>query len=94
MTLFNRYTNVTDPKQVFPRVRIRDRETDLFIEYSSEDKLELIAHRVYNDPTLWWIIMLANPDYTMEYEIDAGELIRVPLPLNSVVSEIRSQING
>lgn len=88
----NRYRNTTDPDAVYPDVSISERETDLFIEYGADDKLETVAYRVYGEPEYWWIIMLANPDYTMEYEIEPGELIRVPFPLNSVVTEIKDQL--
>lgn len=89
-----RYPKGIERDQIYPAISIRDRDTDMFIQYNIEDKLELIANRAYNEPGYWWIIMLANPEYTMEYEIEPGELIRVPLPLNSVISEIKDQLNA
>jgi len=94
MAGLKRYPKSADPLKLFPDVKISDRETDLYVEFGTADKLENIAYRVYDDPKLWWIIMLANPEYTMEYEIEAGETIRVPLPLNTVITEIREQMNG
>lgn len=94
MATFKRYPDSFGVNELYPGVTIKDRETDLYIQYNIEDKLETVAYRVYSDPKLWWIIMLANPEYTMEYEIEPGETLRVPLPLNSVITEIRSQING
>lgn len=90
---FKRYTSVKNPQDLYPGVTITDRDTDLFMEYGTEDKLELVAHEVYGDASLWWIIMLANPEYAMEYEIEPGETLRVPLPLNSVIAEIREQVS-
>lgn len=92
MTTFKRYARLRNSLQLFPNTTIVDRETDLFINYNAEDKLENIAYRVYGDASLWWIIMLANSEYTMEYEIEPGETIRIPLPLNSVITELRSQV--
>jgi hypothetical protein len=90
---FKRYATIKDPRQYYPNVTIKDRETDLWMEYGTEDKLELVAHEVYGDASLWWIIMLANPEYAMEYEIEPGETLRVPLPLNSVITEIKNQVS-
>ena len=90
---FKRYASVKNPQDLYPEVTIADRDTDLYMEYGTEDKLELVAHEVYGDASLWWIIMLANPEYAMEYEIEPGETLRVPLPLNSVITEIREQVS-
>jgi len=93
-TRFDRYFSSRSPSSIFPSVTIRERSSDLYVQYSSEDKLETLANRVYGDVSLWWIILLANPEYAMEYEIDGGEIIRIPAPLNSVVKEIKAQLNG
>ena len=90
---FRRYTQVKQLDALYKDVTIADREGDLFVEFNSEDKLENLAYRVYNDPSMWWIIMLANPEYAMEYEIEPGETLRVPLPLNSVITEIKNQVS-
>lgn len=91
MTAFKRYTGL-DRTTPFPSVVIPDRDTDLFVSYNIEDRLEIVAHRVYGDASLWWIIMLANPEYAMEYDIEPGETIRVPMPLNAVITDIRNQV--
>jgi hypothetical protein len=88
----SRYRNVKRPDQLYPNVTISERNTDLFIEYSVDDRLDNIAHRIYGESSYWWIILLANPEYDMEYMIEPGELIRIPLPLNSVVAEIKEQL--
>jgi hypothetical protein len=90
---FKRYAHVKNTLDQYPHVEITERETDLYMEYGTENKLELIAYQVYGDPGLWWIIMLANPEYTMEYEIEPGETLRIPLPLNSVITEIKNQVS-
>lgn len=93
MSNFKRYTK-TNTLTAFPRVKISERDTDLFLEFKSTDKLENIAANTYGDPSLWWIILMANPEYTLEYDIEPGEIIRIPLPINSVVKEIRDQLNA
>ena len=91
MSQFKRYSHTKLRDQIYPSVTIKVRETDLYMTYTDEEKLELVSQNVYNDPSYWWIILLANPEYAMEYDIEPGEIIRVPMPLNSVIAEIRSQ---
>ena len=91
MGKFGRYNHTKFRDQIYPSVKIRVRETDLYMTYTDEEKLESVAHRVYNDPHYWWIILLANPEYVTEYDIEPGEIIRIPMPLNSAINEIRSQ---
>jgi len=93
MAGYKRYAAIKDVQSIYPGVTIKERSTDLYIQYNIEDKLETVAHRVYDDPKLWWIIMLANPEYTMEYEIEPGETLRIPLPLNSAITDINSQVS-
>ncbi len=92
MATFKRYAKRFNTAfEIYPGVVIEERETDLYVEYNIEDKLETLASRVYNDPALWWIIMLANPEYVMEFDITPGETLRVPLPLNAAISDINKQ---
>lgn len=90
MSTFKRYSKKSS-LNTQPRIIISERDTDVYVEYTATDKLENLANETYGDPSLWWIIMMANPQYVMEYEIEVGEVIRIPLPLNSVVNEIKSQ---
>lgn len=93
MGIFTRYDK-RNALDIFPNIKIKERDSDLYVEFKSTDRLENIAADTYNDPSLWWVILAANPQYTLEYDIEPGEVIRIPLPLNSVVNEIREQLNG
>lgn len=71
-----RYETVHYPK--FER-----RNTDKFIISHRGDRMDLIAHRYYDNAQLWWIIQLANnlPGGTLM--IPPGTQIRIPYPLDS-----------
>lgn len=87
-----RYSGINNPVRIFPQVLIDERETDLYVEYNVETKLETIAFEAYGNPKYWWIVLMANPEFDMEYEIEPGDVIRVPFPLNPVVTEIKAKI--
>jgi hypothetical protein len=79
----------------FPKVVISKRDTDKFVLYNSlKTRLDRIAYEIYNDDTYWWVILLANPDYPLEYDIPPNTVIRVPFPIADVVGEINSKISS
>ena len=52
MAGYKRYAAIKDVQSIYPGVTIKERSTDLYIQYNIEDKLETVAHRVYDDPKL------------------------------------------
>ena len=66
---------------------IKFRDTDIHIEFNNVDRLDLISYRIYKDPSYWWIILHAN-GYSIEFDIEEGELIRIPYPLDDAISDV------
>jgi len=62
-------------------------ESDAYVITSSEDRLDLLAYRYYNDATLWWIIAMANNNSTkgLMYP-EPGTQLRIPTDLNAVMA--------
>jgi len=76
-----------------PKIKIANRPTDVFLTYnSSKTRLDRIAADIYQDDTLYWLIMLANPQYYSEFDIPYNSIIRVPMPLNDVMAEFQTKI--
>lgn len=76
-----------------PQVSISLRTTDKSIVFDPRKmRLDRIAGDVYNDETLYKILLWANPDIDYEFDIPRGTIIRVPFPLNDVVQEITAKI--
>lgn len=76
-----------------PQVQISKRKTDKFVAYDyNKKRVDVIAGEIYEDETLWRLIMWANPDYFIEYDIPAGTVLRVPYPLNEVLDEVKAYI--
>lgn len=42
------------------------------------DRLDLLAHRFYNDPLFWWVLVDANPELESPYFLTPGTNLRVP----------------
>ena len=79
--------------QDMPKVIISNRTTDIFVTYdSSKTRLDRISASSYDDDTYGWLILLANPSYSMEFDIPTGTVIRVPLPLKDAIQEYQSTI--
>ena len=55
---------------------IPQRDSDLRIIATEGDRLDLLANRFYNNPTLWWFLARANNLKTMN--VPAGTKLRVP----------------
>lgn len=79
--------------QNVPKVLISSRSTDKFIVYdSNKTRLDRIASDIFGDDTYNWLILLCNPEFSMEFDIPTGTVIRVGFPLKDVLQEYQTQI--
>lgn len=61
-------------------------ENDLYVFATVGDRYDIMASRVYNDSTLWWVIAAANPDLGMDSLIPpTGAQIRIPGNIQTVL---------
>lgn len=82
-----------DSLKDMPPVKISYRKTDKYIIYQRNHmRLDFIAGEIYEDETLWRLIMWANPEYFLEFDIPNGNIIRIPYPLNAVLAEVNNFI--
>lgn len=76
-----------------PQITISRRPTDKTIVFNPRlMRLDRIAGDVYQDETLYKLIMWANPDIIYEFDIPRGTILRIPFPLNDVIQEVVSKI--
>ena len=79
----------------FPKIVINKRVTDIYVTYNPNvTRLDRIAADAYGDDTLYWLILLANPQYYIEFDIPSGAVIRVPNPISDVITEFNQKINN
>jgi hypothetical protein len=92
----NRYINIpilTTPKGKryysgvrYPEVAYRD--TDFYVISQEEDRYDLYANEYYDDPSLWWIIPMANPKLPFNTLYPPlGQQIRIPVEITEILSD-------
>ena len=98
MASYNRYksfiTGSGDIKNV-PFIKIPKRPSDRYAYWDKyNSRMDLLSYRYYNDPGYGWLILQANPHLpSLEYMIDNGEQLRIPFPLDLVISQYENDIN-
>jgi len=76
-----------------PSIKISERNTDKYRVYNSDkNRLDRISADIYEDDTYGWLIMMANPEYYMEFDIPKGAILRIPLPLREVLTEVEGKL--
>ena len=72
------YKSVTYPP-------IPPQDTDIQVVANSEDYLDSLALKYYGDPTLYWIIGLANNLGKGRLSIPVGTTLRIPIDVSSIL---------
>jgi nucleoid-associated protein YgaU len=55
-------------------------DDDLTYTVGTNDRLDKIAYDTYGDPTLWWVIAVANGLELVPTEVYLGRKLRLPSP--------------
>lgn len=96
MASFDRYANFRKDGQILhvPFIEIPVRGTDYYTYYQQgKTRLDLVSYQYYGDANYDWLIMQANPEYgSLEFKIPDGAKLRIPYPLNTVLSDYNSAI--
>jgi hypothetical protein len=76
-----------------PPIDIDKRAADKKVVYNKNlTRLDRISGDIYEDETLWKLILWANPDYDCEFDIPDNTIIRVPWPKLDVLEEVSKKI--
>jgi hypothetical protein len=73
---------------IYPEIPLS--EEDYYLITNQETRLETLANQFYKDPSLWWIISIAN-DSLPQNSMFIKEEIQIRIPQN--LSEIKSKYN-
>jgi len=92
MTIYrgSRYENLkyriyNDPER--GKIPIMERRTPLELppngevfkhQWKQSDSLDGLANHYLGDPQLWWVILDVNPKYMLPWEIEIGDVLRIP----------------
>jgi len=90
-----RYSNINkksryDGKQIkfttyYPEIPQSD--SDIYIISNETDYLDTLAYKYYRDPTLWFIIALANNIGHGRMSIPPGIQLRIPTNISAILSD-------
>ena len=65
-------------------------ESDVYVITNVGDRLDSLAYVYYNDPTMWWVIAMANNNATKGALYPApGTQLRIPTNLNAVLNQFK-----
>jgi len=53
---------------------------DQYHQVMDGDRIDLLAHRFYGDPVLWWVIAVANDIELVPTDLSVGDILRIPSP--------------
>ena len=93
----SRYTHTSikknkDGKRVFkptiyPKIPIKD--SDIFIYPTFGDRLDNLAHKYYDDVSLWWIIAKANNLDEAHIGLEVDKQIRIPMDTQPILNKLK-----
>ena len=72
---------------IYPRIKPSD--NDLYIISQAGDRLDLLANKYYNEPSLWWVISVANNINDASFYVQEGIQLRIPNDLSRILSDFK-----
>ena len=72
---------------MYPEIKLR--ENDIYIITKFGDRLDVLAHKYYQDVTMWWLIAQANHIGKGTMMIKPGTKLRIPLAIEEIIQEFR-----
>lgn len=95
MDEFNLYNGFIDDNTfaTLPFFKIDESEEDIYIEWNVGNRLDKVAYKYYQNAAFGKFILLANPQYLSEGDINIGDILRIPMPKDNMLSIIRNRIN-
>lgn len=82
-----------DGKRVFKTTRypvITPQDSDVVVISNEADYLDSLAYTYYGDPTLWWIIALANNLGKGRMSVPPGIQLRIPVNINDILVQFHN----
>lgn len=69
--------------KIYPKILPND--NDIYIISEQGDRLDLLANKYYQNPSMWWIIAVANNLNDAKFSIDGGIQLRIPTNINEIL---------
>jgi hypothetical protein len=94
---FQRYKpfNSNGVQSTVPFIKLDEKSTDKKVVWKTNvDRMDKYSNTYYSDPRYGWLILLANPQFTMENDIPDQTIIRIPYPLTETMNEYLDKSNN
>ena len=69
---------------------IEPRDSDVIVISNEADYLDSLAYIYYGDPSLWWVIALANNLGKGRMSVPPGLQLRIPISINQILVQFNS----
>lgn len=69
----------------YPKIEASD--SDIVVISNEGDYLDSLAYKYYSDPTLWWIIALANNIGKSRLSVPPGLQLRIPTNVTQILND-------
>jgi len=94
MDEFNMYSDYIDDNNfaTLPFLDIPETQDDIFIQWNVGNRLDTLAYTYYNNAALGKFILLANPSFISEGDINVGDILRIPMTKDVMFNAIRNSI--
>ncbi len=67
---------------------------DIYAYTDEGDRFDILAQTYYGDPSLWWVISIANEDLRQDsYYLPLNQQIRIPSNIANIISQY-NLLNG
>jgi nucleoid-associated protein YgaU len=67
--------------------QINPLDSDTIVISNETDTFDNLSYKFYGDPTLWWIIALANGQGNGRMSVTPGIQLRIPSQIDSILSQ-------
>ena len=72
---------------LYPQINPSNTDMVVFVK-EGIDRLDLLAHKYYGNPNLWWIISQANNLSGDTFFIPVGQKIRIPSNIETILRDM------
>lgn len=72
---------------IYPKVLSDD--NDLYIITEQGDRLDILANTYYKNPSMWWVIAIANNINDANFYIEPGTQLRIPANISKILNDLQ-----
>ncbi len=77
-----RYKSTT----LYPQIQRKNSDITYYTKFG--DSYGSLAHKYYQDNSLWWIIAKANEGFKGNIKFKVGEKVTIPMEIGGIISEL------